>query len=74
MGIGVSIFLLAIGGILRFAVSASAEGIDLQTVGVILMIVGVIGLLMSLFFLTSSNDRRRGTGNGEREVVREREY
>ena len=43
MGIGVSIFLIAVGAILRFAVSANTSGIDLQTTGVILMIIGAIG-------------------------------
>ena len=45
MGIGVSIFLLALGAILTFAVEATVEGLDIATVGVILMIVGAIGLL-----------------------------
>ena len=48
MGIGVSIFLLAVGAILTFAVEAEAEGIDINTVGVILMIVGGVGLLLSM--------------------------
>lgn len=75
MGIGVSVFLLAVGAILRFAVSASAEGIDLPTVGTILMVVGGIGLLISLFFLAQSSDRRRETTRpADREVTREREY
>ena len=53
MGIGVSIFLLAVGAILKFAVDVNTQGVDLQTVGVILMVVGVIGLLMSLLFWSS---------------------
>ena len=53
MGLGVSIFLIAAGAILAFAVEVSAEGIDLETVGVILMIVGGIGLLASLLFWSS---------------------
>ena len=48
MGIGVSIFLLAVGAILTFAVEAEAEGIDINAVGVILMIVGAVGLLLSM--------------------------
>jgi hypothetical protein len=48
MGIGVSIFLLAVGAILTFAVDAQVSGIDLTTVGVILMVVGGIGLLVTL--------------------------
>ncbi len=50
MGIGISIFLIAIGAILRYAVTATATGVNIHTVGVILMIVGVIGLVLSLVF------------------------
>jgi len=50
MGIGTSIFLIAVGAILRFAVTVNTEGFDLHTIGVILMIVGVIGALFSLLF------------------------
>jgi hypothetical protein len=50
MGIGVSIFLIAVGAILAFAVHAAARGIDLNMVGVILMIVGGLGLFLSLMF------------------------
>lgn len=60
---GLSLFLIAVGAILAFAVSAAVEGIAIPTVGVILMIVGGIGLLFSLLFLMSwspwaSEDRR----------------
>jgi len=48
MGIGVSVFLLAVGAILAFAVDASVSGIDLDTIGVILMVVGAIGLVTTL--------------------------
>ncbi|MGH2919654.1 MAG: DUF6458 family protein [Solirubrobacteraceae bacterium] len=51
MGIGTSLFLIAIGAILRFAVTASAQGVELATVGLILMIVGIVGLLISLLLL-----------------------
>jgi hypothetical protein len=60
MGIGTSIFLIAVGAILKFAVTASVSGISIATVGVILMVVGVIGLLISLFWLARATDRRRG--------------
>jgi beta-lactamase regulating signal transducer with metallopeptidase domain len=66
MGIGTSIFLIAIGAILKFAVTTSISGIELATVGVILMVVGVVGLLISLFYLTRATERRDAT------VVRER--
>lgn len=54
MGIGTSIFLIAVGAILRFAVTASVQGVHIATVGLILMIVGIVGLLISLFLLTQS--------------------
>jgi hypothetical protein len=54
MGIGTSLFLIAVGAILYFAVDASVSGIEITTVGIILMVVGVLGLLISLFFLSSA--------------------
>jgi hypothetical protein len=51
MGIGTSIFLIALGAILKFAVNASVSGISLATVGVILMVVGILGLAISLVWL-----------------------
>jgi hypothetical protein len=48
MGMGTSIFLIALGAILKFAVTASVSGLALSTVGVILMVVGVLGLVLSL--------------------------
>jgi Domain of unknown function (DUF6458) len=53
MGLGVSIFLIAVGAILTWAVNASVSGLELQTIGWILMIVGVVGLLLSLIFWSS---------------------
>jgi hypothetical protein len=50
MGIGVSLILIAVGAILTWAVSASTSGIDINAVGVILMIVGLIGFVLSLAF------------------------
>ena len=43
-----SIFLIALGAILRYAVNVTVEGIEIETVGLILLIVGVIGLVISL--------------------------
>ncbi len=48
MTLGFSLFLIAVGAILRFAVTATVVGIDIQTVGVILMVVGAIGFVISL--------------------------
>lgn len=50
MGIGVSIFLFALGAILTWAVEIDTQGIELSTVGVILMIVGAIGFVVSMLF------------------------
>jgi hypothetical protein len=59
MGIGTSIFLIAVGAILRYAVNVTVEGIEIQTVGLILIVVGIIGLVISLAvtFLGGSDDR-----------------
>jgi hypothetical protein len=51
MGIGVSLFLIAVGAVLKFAVSGTVSGLDITTVGVILMVVGGAGLLLSLLLL-----------------------
>ena len=53
MGIGVSLILIAVGAILTWAVNATASGVDINTVGIILMIVGGVGLLLSLMFWSS---------------------
>ncbi len=68
MGIGTSLFLIAVGAILYFAVNADVSGLEISTIGLILMVVGVVGLVISLFFLSSA--RRDAT---ERPVVRDRE-
>ena len=71
MGIGASIFLIAVGAILKFAVTAHVSGIALATVGTILMIVGVIGLLISLFMLASWRDRGTAPVARDRYVERD---
>lgn len=60
MGIGVSAFLLAAGAVLYWAVTADVEGLNLDVVGVILMIVGAIGLLWALIASSSMPWRRSG--------------
>jgi hypothetical protein len=74
MGIGTSIFLIAVGAILRYAVNDSVDAINLPVVGLILMIVGVIGLVISLFYLNVWARGSRGTYSSDRPVVRDREY
>ncbi|WP_028067039.1 DUF6458 family protein [Solirubrobacter soli] len=70
MELGTSLFLIAVGAILTFAINASISGIDIATVGIILMIVGVVGLLISLLYWGP----RRRSAVVERPVVRDREY
>ena len=71
MGIGVSIFLIAVGAILTWAVTLETRGVDLNVVGVILMIVGIVGLLLSLLFWSTWG----GFGGYRREtVVRDDRY
>lgn len=69
MPLGTSIFLIAIGAILRYAVTARVSGISLTTVGLILMIVGVAGVLLSLLYMLTA--RPRGGVVRERVVARE---
>jgi len=77
MGLGTSIFLIAVGAILKFAVNWSVQEVDLQAVGVILMVVGALGLVLSLIFwnswggwarrdaVTTGGYRRRPIGRDE---------
>lgn len=69
MGIGTSIFLLALGAIFRFAVTDAIEGVDLSTIGVILMVAGGVGLLISLLAMSRSRD---GVVTRDRVVERDR--
>ena len=65
MGLGTSIFLIAVGAILDFAVSVNTQGFNLHTIGAILMIVGAVGVVLSLIFWSSWG------GFGGREVAYE---
>lgn len=70
MGIGISLFLLAAGAILNYGISVDdPSGVNLNTIGVILMVVGAIGVVLSMIFWS-----RLGFGGARREtVVEERE-
>jgi Domain of unknown function (DUF6458) len=59
MTTGGSIFLIAVGAILRYAVTATLSGISIQTIGLILMIAGVAGLVLSLLYMLAWSPRRR---------------
>jgi uncharacterized membrane protein YidH (DUF202 family) len=61
MTIGTSLFLIAVGAILKFAVTAHVVGVDLHVVGVILMIVGVAGLVIGLGMWISARSAVRRT-------------
>ena len=58
MGIGVSVFLIAVGAILAFAINVHTNGLDLNTIGVILMIVGALGLVVTLAMASLWSGRR----------------
>ena len=59
MATGISLFFLAVGAILTFAVETSVSGVDLDTIGVILMVIGLLGMLFSLVLWDSWTPRRR---------------
>ena len=74
MGIGVSIFLMAVGAILAFAVNVPSDGINLDTVGVILIVLGLVGLLLSLVWWEDWTPRHPAVGydDGDDLIVRRR--
>jgi hypothetical protein len=76
MGIGVSMFLMAVGAILAFAVNVPSDGINLDTVGVILIILGLVGLLASLVFWEDWSPHRGFSGydDGADMIIRRRRH
>jgi hypothetical protein len=68
---GFSLFLIAAGAILTFAVNVLVEGVDLRMVGVILMVVGAIGLIFGLVRGSATRVSRQVSADG-REVVEDR--
>ena len=68
MTIGGSLFLIALGAILKYAVTATVAGVEIQTVGVILMVAGAVGLVIGLFLMASG---RRRVGPADQGVVYE---
>ncbi|MBA4180509.1 MAG: hypothetical protein C0506_07975 [Anaerolinea sp.] len=67
--IGLSLFLMAIGAILVWAVEATVSGIDIKVVGVILMLVGSMGLVLSLLFWASFAPFARRDDRARHDVV-----
>jgi hypothetical protein len=80
MGIGAGVFLVAIGAVLTFAVNATVNGINIQTIGVILMIVGVLGLVIDVAIFaprrrtisTTEGVPAESAGTSRRTVVEDR--
>jgi hypothetical protein len=68
MTLGTSLFLIALGAVLRFAVTVSTSGFNLHTIGVILMIVGAVGLVLSLLWMTVWSNRAARPRYVEREA------
>jgi Domain of unknown function (DUF6458) len=66
VGIGASLILIAVGAVLTWAVTYEVSGVDIQLVGVILLVVGIIGALLSLIFWSSWG----GFGGGGRRETR----
>ena len=62
MGIGVSLLLIAVGAVLAFAVHVTGHGFNIHTIGIILLVVGAVGALMSMIFWSSWG----GFGGGTR--------
>jgi hypothetical protein len=77
MGISLSIFLIAVGAILAWAVDAEVSGMDVQAAGVILVVVGVIGFIASLVFWSSwggfGNRDAAAGGGGQNTTIVERD-
>ena len=66
MGLGVGLILAAVGAVLAFAVNATVSGVDIHTIGWILLIVGIVGILLSLVFWSSW----AGPGLGRDQLLR----
>ena len=74
MGVGTSLFLMALGAICYWALDFDIAGVDIDAIGVILMVIGAIGLVLSLLFWSSFSPRRRRETVVERPAVtRDRE-
>lgn len=69
MQLGTALFLFAVGAILRYAVTDSVDGVDLTTVGLILMIVGAVGLLLSMLMMSTARRRDAVVVHERRDVV-----
>jgi uncharacterized Tic20 family protein len=66
MTIGASVFLVAIGAVLRYAVTIESEAINIDVVGAILMIAGAVGLVLSLFFYITAQQKNNSNSPANR--------
>jgi hypothetical protein len=73
MGFGASLFLIAAGAILAFAVNATVQGLNLVAVGWILMAVGFVGLVLSIAFWNSWGGFGRSAPTTRRDTIIERD-
>ena len=78
MGISFSLLLIAVGAVLAWAVSAEVSGVDVQVMGVILLIVGILGFVASLVFWSSwggfggaRNGGREGSSGQQTTVIKD---
>lgn len=71
-GIGGSLFLIALGAILYWAVTAEAEGVDINTIGLILLVVGIVGLVLTVVLTASETHSSQARAGGVTLVERER--
>ena len=69
VSLGTSLFRIALGAVLRFAVSVSTHGFSIHTIGVILMIVGGVGLIISLLWMTMWRERRAARPYAQRDAA-----
>ena len=69
MGIGVSLFFIALGAILTWAIDASVSGVNINAVGAILMVVGVIGVVLSVIFWSTIGSYGLGGGGGSNTTI-----
>ena len=72
--IGTSIVLITIGAMLKYAVDFAISGLEINTVGTILLIVGILALVLSIVYTVILSNRSRRAAVDDREVMREREY
>jgi hypothetical protein len=68
MRLGTSIVLIALGAILRFAVHVNAKGFSIHTIGLVLMLVGILGLILSVLWMTIWTNRTPRTAYVRRDI------